>query len=161
MQHTITHVKPWAAGFALAFLLLVPATAQATPSSDQEAVNAVQNGASFAGSSAVAVGSSMRLAGVEDDAGQPANRRSSRAATPGLSWRDGAIGMGILIGFALFGLWGDVAVAAVLVGVDVLIGAAATLAPRTPRNTRPGLRSTAGGTGRVAEKGTAVPSTTR
>jgi hypothetical protein len=130
VQHTITHLKPRAAGFALAVLLLVPATAHAGPSSDREPV---QNRASFGGSKTNAAGSSIRLGGVEDAVGRPANRRPSPPTTgSGLGWRDAAIGMSILIGIALFGLWGDVAVGIVVLVVDILIGAAATLGTRRP-----------------------------
>jgi hypothetical protein len=69
--------------------------------------------------------------------------------------------MSILIGIALFGLWGDVAVGIVVLVVDILIGAPATLGTRRPRSTRPDLRGAGTTSGRVKENGTAVASTTR
>jgi hypothetical protein len=137
VQHKLIHLIPQAAGIALAFLLLVPATADGAPSGSQRPAHAVRYRASFGGDNANAVRSSMRVVGIGDAAGRPGDQRPGRtSAGRGLGWREAAIGTGILVGIVLLGLWGDVVVGTIVVAVDALVGAAAALSARGPRGAR-------------------------
>jgi hypothetical protein len=62
----------------------------------------------------------------------PATERQAVAPTSqdGLGWREGAIGGAIVIGIVVFGLWGDVAVGALIIGAAAVLGAGRTLVRR-------------------------------
>jgi hypothetical protein len=60
---------------------------------------------------------------------------------PGWSWSDAVLWIGALLGIVLLGLWGDLAVGAVIAGAAAL-GAAATGITRRRHDTAPRLRPT-------------------
>jgi hypothetical protein len=60
------------------------------------------------------------------------------APKQGVGWREAAVGAGIAIGILLLGLWGYVAVGAVLAGVPALLGAGVMLVAPTARRVRAG-----------------------
>jgi hypothetical protein len=161
VQHKIFHVKPQVVGVGLALVLLLPATADARSGGKGEPVRTVRNPPSFE-STAIPVQTSMRRADVRDTPTRAANQRRSAATVgKGLGWREAAIGVGILLGIVLLGLWGDVVVGIVVLAVaDLICGTATLVARRSRRTAHDQHRAAAGTPGHIADNPTAAPSTT-
>jgi hypothetical protein len=113
MKGTMTQTKAKVAGVALALVLLAPAAAHATSKGDHAAR------ATAPVASTVAVPQGVPVA--------------THSQGPEFGWPEATIGAGICIGILLLGLWGDVAVGAVIMGAAALVGGAATLGRSTSR----------------------------
>jgi len=116
MNRRITHRKLVGVCLALVVALSAPAAAQAISTSDVGRTRAAHDAVS-AGELVV----SSQQQGI------------TTTGPSGLTWAEAAVGIGIAIGILLLGLWGDVAVGAVIVGVAALVGAGARLVIRRPR----------------------------
>ena len=103
MKLKTTHVKLKGAAFVLALSLFAPVAAHAMSGGERAA-----------------------------HASGPATERQAVAPTSqdGLGWREGAIGGAIVIGIVVFGLWGDLAVGALIIGAAAVLGAGRTLVRR-------------------------------
>ena len=139
MKRKTTHMKLKGAALALALALLAPAAAHGASTRYDGPEYAVRTPASPGGNTVVTVRSSGQATfrRVQDTGGRAVEQQAAAATRQGgLGWREAAIGAGTLLGILLFGLWGDVAVGAVIFGVAILLGAGATLVTRKPRDGR-------------------------
>ncbi|MGH3082926.1 MAG: hypothetical protein ACRDNP_02500 [Gaiellaceae bacterium] len=59
---------------------------------------------------------------------------SAAAGHGGLGWSHAVVGLAILLGILVLGLWGDVAVATMLAGVDAFVAATARLSAHGRRS---------------------------
>lgn len=138
MKSNATQMKLKGAGLALAIALLAPAAAHGTSTGDRGPARTVRN-AAFPRATMVAPRSlsPARLRQIEG-AGERTGQPVMVTRQGGFGWLDVAVAAGVLIGIVLFGLWGDVAVGALIVGVAVGLSAVAKLVSRRPRGVRSG-----------------------
>lgn len=121
---------------ALAFALVGPAAAHATSTGGQGPERAAWSPALPAATAVVTVRSTGPVAHSQARGTARRTSEESRVAANrqgGLGWHDAAVGLGILLGVLLLGLWGDVVVGTMIMGVAALFGAGATLVSRKPR----------------------------
>ena len=140
MNRKTTRMKLKGATLTLTLALMAPAVTHGTPTGDLGISRGAQRAASPERTTLVAGRSSnaVHLHHVEG-AGRRAEGHQTVSATrkAGLGWREMAIFGGILLGILLFGVWGDVAVGAVILGTASLLGGGKALVTRRLRIDRP------------------------
>jgi hypothetical protein len=137
VKSNATQMKLKGAGLALAIALLAPAAADGTSTGDRGPARTVRNSA-FPRATMVAPRSlsparPRQIEGASERTGQQPVTVTRQG---GFGWLDVAVAAGVLIGIVLFGLWGDVAVGALIVGVAVGLNAVAKLVTRRPQGVR-------------------------
>jgi hypothetical protein len=120
MRRQATRMKLKGAGVVLAFALLAPAGAHGASIGHAGPEQAVRNATSPGETTVVAP--------------------QATTGKGGLGWHEAAVGAGVLLGIVLLGLWGDVAVGAVVVGAAAVLGAGATLVTRIPTRRQRAVR---------------------
>jgi hypothetical protein len=132
-----THLKRAGASLSVAIVLIAPGAAHASPGAGAPPAGAARE--TVAGGIQAPAAQRVGSAGVDlvtavrGRTGQHADAGTGRG---GLDRRDAVIGAAILVGVLLMGLWGHVAVGAVIGVVAWLPGAGARLVTGRPRRGR-------------------------